>query len=433
LYLLGWDVPDDRTVVRLPESLTRGCWASIPPKAPGLLCPREDDRRSIADRTKGPFLIAAASRAAAHSEVPRFGNHRLRTAARGAEGTIAPVKAIVKSVAGAGAVLREVPVPQAPRDGVLVRVQSVSLCGTDLHVFNWDSWSAGRVRPPIVMGHEWAGEVVECGPDVQGLSVGDFVSGESHAICGHCRQCRTGQGHVCRNTRIFGVDTDGCFAEFFAVPQASVLRNDPTVPAHVACIQDPLGNAVHAVQVGEIAGMSVAVLGCGPIGQFAVAVCRALGSGRIIATDVSPYRRALATQLGADLVLDPLSDDIDAIVTRETNGEGIDVVLEMSGAVPAVRQALRLARPGGRVSLMGIPSAPVELDIAEDVIFKGLTLHGVVGRRLYGTWITMQNLLATGRLDIAPILTHRLPFGDFEEGFRLMQSGQCGKVVLDIA
>ncbi len=342
------------------------------------------------------------------------------------------MKAIVKAEAGPGAQLRDIAIPEPPRDGVLVKVKAVSLCGTDLHVFNWDSWSAARVKPPLTMGHEWAGEVVACGPDVQGLSIGDTVSGESHAVCGHCRQCRTGQGHVCRNTRIFGVDTNGCFSDYFAVPQASVLRNDPSVPPHVACIQDPLGNAVHAVQVGEIAGMSVAVLGCGPIGQFAIAVCRALGSGRIFATDVSPYRRALAEQLGADCVLNPLADDVDAVIDRETLGEGVDVVLEMSGAVPAVRQAMRLARPGGRVSLMGIPSAPVEIDISEDVIFKGLTLHGVVGRRLYGTWITMQNLLANGRLDIAPILTHRLRFDQFEEGFALMQSGQCGKVVLTL-
>ena len=342
------------------------------------------------------------------------------------------MKAIVKCEAGSGAALKDIPIPEPTRDSVLVKIKAVSLCGTDLHVYNWDAWSAGRVSPPITMGHEWAGEVVACGPDVEGLRVGDTVSGESHAICGHCRQCRTGQGHVCRNTRIFGVDTDGCFAEYFAVPQASVLRNDPSVPPEIACMQDPLGNAVHAVQAGEIAGMSVAVLGCGPIGLFAIAVCRALGSGTIFATDTSPYRRELALRMGADHVLDPTADEVDAMIETATGGEGVDVALEMSGAVPAIRQSTRIVRPGGRVSLMGIPASPVELDIAEDVIFKGITLHGVVGRQLYGTWITMQNLLASGRLDISPIRTHIMGLEDFAEGFAMMRSGRCGKVVLRI-
>lgn len=345
---------------------------------------------------------------------------------------MAGVKAIVKTASAEGAQLLDLPVPTPPRDGVLVRVKAVSLCGTDLHVYNWDAWSAGRVKPPVTMGHEWAGEVVEVGPDVQSLKVGDFVSGESHRICGHCRQCRTGEGHVCRNTRIFGVDTDGCFAEFFAVPEASVLKNDPRVPAEIACMQDPLGNAVHAALVGEIAGRSVAILGCGPIGLFAVAVCRTLGAAHIWATDTSPYRLGLARTLGADTVVDVAAEDAEARVDADTGGEGVDVVLEMSGAIPAIRQAMRIARPGGRVSLMGIPARRVELDIAEDVIFKGLTLHGVVGRRLYDTWYTMQSLLASGRLDVAPIRTHTLPFEHFADGFALMRSGNCGKVVLTL-
>lgn len=345
---------------------------------------------------------------------------------------MAGVKAIVKTAAAEGAQLCEIACPEPPRDGVLVRVDAVSLCGTDLHVYNWDAWSAARVRPPVVMGHEWAGRVVAVGADVGSLREGDTVSGESHWICGHCRQCRTGQGHVCRNTRIFGVDTDGCFAEHFAVPEASVLKNDPNVPAEIACMQDPLGNAVHAALAGEIAGCSVAILGCGPIGLFAIAVCRALGAARIWATDTSAYRLDLARALGADDVLDVAATDPETAIADATHGEGVDVVLEMSGAVPAIRQAMRLARPGGRVSLMGIPARPVELNIAEDVIFKGLTLHGVVGRRLYDTWVTMQSLLASGRLDISPIRTHTLPFERFADGFDLMRSGKCGKVVLTL-
>ena len=342
------------------------------------------------------------------------------------------MKAIVKTTGAPGAELRDVPVPAPPRDGVLVKVTSVSICGTDFHVYGWDAWAEKRVKPPVVMGHEWAGEVVEVGPEVGSLQVGDYVSGESHKVCGHCLQCRTGQGHVCRNTKIFGVDTDGCFAEYFAVPEASVLKNDARVPAEIACMQDPLGNAVHAVMAGDIVGKSVAVLGCGPIGLFAIAVVRAVGGGPVWASDTTDYRLKLACEVGADYVARVPGEDIEALVADGTGGQGVDVVLEMSGAPSAIQQALRLARPGGRVSLMGIPSREVSLAVAEDLIFKGLTVQGIVGRRLYETWYTMKALLASGRLDVSPILTHRMPFEKFADGMELMRSGQCGKVVLTL-
>jgi threonine 3-dehydrogenase len=243
-------------------------------------------------------------------------------------------------------------------------------------------------------------------------------------------QCRTGNGHVCENTQIFGVDTDGCFAEYFAAPESSVLKNDPRVPPEIACLQDPLGNAVHATLAGEIAGRSVAVLGCGPCGLFSVAVARASGAGPIFASDTTDYRLKLACTLGADYVARVPAENIEQIVQEETGGRGVDVVLEMSGAPVAIQQALRLARPGGRVSLLGIPTGEVSLDVARDLIFKGLTVQGIVGRRLYDTWYTMKALLASGRLNVAPVLTHRLPFADFAQGMELMRSGQCGKVVL---
>lgn len=342
------------------------------------------------------------------------------------------MKAIVKTTAAAGAELRDVPTPAPPRDGALVRIKSVSICGTDFHVYSWDAWAQGRVKPPVVMGHEWAGEVIEIGPECQSLKVGDYVSGESHKVCGHCLQCRTGQGHVCQNTRIFGVDTTGCFAEYFAVPESSVIKNDPRVPAEIACMQDPLGNAVHAALAGDIIGKSVAVLGCGPIGLFAIAVVRAVGGGPIFASDTTEYRLKLADRVGADYRFRVPDEDIEVAVREATNGMGVDVVLEMSGAPSAIQQAMRLARPGGRVSLMGIPSREVPLKVAEDIIFKGLTVQGIVGRRLYDTWYTMQAMLAAGRLDVSPILTHRMPFAEFATGMELMRSGQCGKVVLTL-
>ena len=342
------------------------------------------------------------------------------------------MKAIVKTERGAGAALRDVPVPEIPRDGALVRIKAVSICGTDYHVYSWDKWAAGRVKPPVIMGHEWAGEVVAVGQECASLAIGDYVSGESHRICGHCLQCRTGQGHVCQNTKIFGVDIDGAFGEYFAVPEASVLKNDKRVPPEIACLQDPLGNAVHAALAGDIIGKSVAILGCGPIGLFAIAVCKAVGAGPVFASDTTEYRLNLACKVGADTVVHVPEENIETIVAEATHGQGVDVVLEMSGAPIAIQQAMRLARPGGRVSLMGIPSRTVELEVAQDIIFKGLTVQGVVGRRLYETWYTMKALLASGKLDVAPILTHKLPFAEFATGMELMRSGQCGKVVLEL-
>jgi threonine 3-dehydrogenase len=342
------------------------------------------------------------------------------------------LKAIVKTTRAAGAELLDVPTPAPPHGGVLVKVKSVSICGTDFHVYSWDPWAQGRVHPPVIMGHEWAGEVVAVGPECEGLKVGDYVSGESHKVCGHCLQCRIGQGHVCQNTRIFGVDVDGCFAEYFAVPESSVLKNDPRVPPEIACMQDPLGNAVHAALAGDVIGKSVAVLGCGPIGLFAIAVVKAVGGGPVWASDTTDYRLKLACQVGADVVAKVPEESIEKMVAEATNGQGVDVVLEMSGAPSAIQQAMRLARPGGRVSLMGIPSRAVELNIAEDVIFKGLTIQGIVGRQLYKTWYTMKALLASGKLDVSPILTHRLPLEEFATGMELMRSGQCGKVVLTV-
>jgi threonine 3-dehydrogenase len=340
------------------------------------------------------------------------------------------MKAIVKTQAGPGAEIRDVAEPQITRSNqVRVRVQATSICGTDYHIYSWDRWSAGRVKPPRIMGHEFAGEVVEAGSDVERLKVGDYVSGESHWTCGHCRQCLLNERHVCANTQILGVDVDGCFAPYVVVPEGSAWKNDRAIPPHLACVQDPLGNAVHATLAGEVIGRTVAVLGCGPIGIFAVAVAKAAGAATVYATDTQDYRLNLATTLGADAVLNVTRADLEAFVAARTEGQGVDVVLEMSGAPSAIRQAMRICRRGGRVSLMGIPSQTVELDMAEDMIFKGLTVQCIVGRRLYETWDTMRSLLASGRLDIAPAITHQLPFEEYDRGMALMRDGQCGKVV----
>ncbi|HLJ67307.1 MAG TPA: L-threonine 3-dehydrogenase [Chloroflexota bacterium] len=345
----------------------------------------------------------------------------------------ATMQAIVKTEAGPGARIVTVPEATITRpDQVKVRVQATSICGTDYHIYVWDRWSANRVKPPQTMGHEFAGEVVEIGSAVDSIQVGDYVSGESHWVCGHCKQCLMNERHVCANTRILGVDVDGCFAPYVVVPAASAWKNDRSVPPEVACIQDPLGNAVHATLSGEVIGRTVAVLGCGPIGVFAVAVAKAAGASAVYATDTRDYRLDLARKLGADITVNALTADVERTLLGETRGLGVDVVLEMSGATSAIRQAMRTCRRGGRVSLMGIPVQPVELDMAEDMIFKGLTIHCIVGRRLYETWDTMRALLASGRLDVTPAITHRLQFSDYAHGMDLMRDGLCGKVVFDM-
>lgn len=340
------------------------------------------------------------------------------------------IPAIVKTHAGPGAEIIEVPEPQITRpDQIKVRVQATSICGTDYHIYSWDRWSANRVKPPRIMGHEFAGEVVAVGDQVESLRPGDYVSGESHWVCGHCKQCLLNERHVCANTKILGVDVDGCFSPYVVVPAGSAWKNDRAVAPEFACIQDPLGNAVHATLAGEVIGRTVAVLGCGPIGIFAVAVARAAGAAAVYATDTRAYRLGLARQLGADETIDVTKEDAEKRVLELTQGQGVDVVLEMSGAPSAIRQSMRMCRRGGRVSLMGIPAQPVELDMAEDMIFKGLIVQCIVGRRLYETWDTMRALLASGKLNIAPAITHRLKFEDFAYGMDLMRDGACGKVV----
>lgn len=342
------------------------------------------------------------------------------------------MKAIVKARPGPGAEMRDMAPPSLVRpDDVAVRPRMVSICGTDYHVYAWDPWSSRRVTPPRIMGHEFAGEVVAVGDEVSDLRPGDLVSGESHRVCGICLQCRTGQGHVCAHTSIFGVDGDGCFAQSVVVPRASLWSNPADLPMHIACVQDPLGNAVHATLAGEVAGCSFVVLGCGPIGLMAIAVARACGAGVIVATDTREYRLLLAKKMGADVTVNAATEDVEA-ECRGVSPQGMDVSLEMSGAPSAIVAALRSVRRGGRVSLMGIPSRPVELDVAEDMVMKGLDIRCIVGRRLYSTWATMSALLASGRLDISPVITHQLPWDEFARGMDLMRDGLCGKVVLHI-
>jgi threonine 3-dehydrogenase len=342
----------------------------------------------------------------------------------------ASMQAIVKPGSQPGAELRQVPLPEIGPKDVLVRVQAASICGTDLHIYQWDRWSQRRIHPPLVFGHEFCGTVERAGAEVETVSEGDFVSAEMHLSCGHCFQCRTGQPHICQNVRIIGIDLDGCFAEYVKIPETNVWKIDPAIPVDYAAVLDPLGNAVHTVLAGKIAGLSVAITGCGPIGLFAIAVAKACGAGPIYATEPHPYRQRLAERMGATLVIDSSKTDPVAEVVGQTGGVGADVVFEMSGNPVAVVQAFQMLRRGGRISLLGIPAKPLELDLANDVIFKGATVQGINGRRVFETWYQMQALLKSGVLDISPLITNRIPMSDFQQGMDLLLSGHASKVLM---
>jgi threonine 3-dehydrogenase len=338
--------------------------------------------------------------------------------------------AVVKAEAAPGADVRDVKVPEIGLTEVLVRVKVASVCGTDLHIYNWDSWAQRRIHPPLIPGHEFCGEVAAVGAEVTTVKEGDFVSAEMHVNCGKCYQCRTGEAHICQNVKIIGVDADGAFAEYVRIPESNIWKLDPAIPQEYASILDPLGNAVHTVLAGEIAAKTVAITGCGPIGLFAIAVARAVGAAAVFAIEVNPYRRKIATQMKADRVLDPGKDDVKRIVFDLTGGLGVDVVLEMAGHPDAIRTAFDIVRRGGRISLLGLTSKPVSLNFSEDIIFKGITIQGINGRRMYQTWYQMQALLKAGRLDLHPVITDRLSMKDFSKGMERLRTGEASKILL---
>jgi len=338
--------------------------------------------------------------------------------------------AVMKPTAAPGAEIREVPIPQfGPRD-VLVKVKVASICGTDLHIYNWDRWAQGRIKPPLIPGHEFCGEVAAFGNEVTSVKEGDFVSAEMHVACGKCLQCRTGEAHICQNVKIIGVDANGAFAEYVVIPESNIWKLDPAIPEEYASILDPLGNAVHTVLAGEIAGKTVAVTGCGPIGLFSIAVARAVGASTIFALEVNEHRRKVAKQMHADCVLDPTKDDIRKIVKEQTGGLGVDVVLEMAGHPDAIRMGFDIVRSGGRISLLGLTSKPIPLNFSEDIIFKGLTIQGINGRRMYQTWYQMTALLKSGRLDLHPVITDRLPMKDFSKAMERLKTGEASKILV---
>ncbi|HEV2578890.1 MAG TPA: L-threonine 3-dehydrogenase [Acidobacteriaceae bacterium] len=342
------------------------------------------------------------------------------------------MKALVKPTAAPGMEMREVPVPAIGPTDVLIAVDTASVCGTDLHIYHWDEWAQNRIKPPYTPGHEFCGTIAAVGELVQGLAVGDFVSAEMHIACGHCLQCRTGQAHVCQFVKILGVDGDGAFADYVRIPAGNVWRLSPEIPREFGSLFDPFGNAVHTALSGPIAAQTVAVTGCGPIGLFSIAIAKACGASRVFAIEPNANRRELARRMGADVLLDPSQEDVDAMVKAATDGNGVDVLLEMSGHPAAIRQGFGLLRNGGRASLLGLPSSPFELDIANAIIFKGATVHGINGRKMYETWFQAEALMKDPRMDLSPVITHRLPLGKFDEAMKLLESGEASKILLTV-
>ena len=341
------------------------------------------------------------------------------------------MKSLVKHHAGPGFQLTDVPVPAIRDNEVLIRVRRAGVCGTDVHIYEWDDWARGRCKPPFVVGHEFAGDVVEAGKLVTDVKVGDRVTAEGHIVCGRCLACRTGNSHVCPNTRIIGVDRDGCFAEYISMPSLNVWHLDDSISFDIGGIHDPMGNAFHTALTAEIAGSVVLITGCGPIGIFAVGICRAAVAARIIASDINDRRLELAKTMGANDAVHP--DQVEAAVKRATNGSGVDVVLEMSGVPAAIHQAFAMVRLGGRVQMLGIPAKPMEVNFANEIIFKGITIYGVIGRRMYETWHQMTRFLLSGEFDPTPVITHRFPLEVFEEAMRVIKTGEAGKVIFEIA
>jgi threonine 3-dehydrogenase len=342
------------------------------------------------------------------------------------------MQAIVKDSPAPGLKVTTVAKPSAGPGEVLIAVRHAGVCGTDLHIAEWDAWAQGRLKPPLVIGHEFAGEIVALGDAVAGLKVGQLVTAEGHIVCGHCLQCRTGNGHICRNTHIIGVDRDGAFAEYIAMPATNVLPLDG-IPTTVGAVMDPMGNAFHTVLTAEIPGSTVFIVGCGPIGCFAVGIARAAGAAKVIASDVNPKRLDLARRMGAHVTIDAAKDDVVRTVLAETAGEGSDVVCEMSGVPSALHQAFAAVRRGGRVQLLGIPKGNVPVDFATEIIFKGITVYGVIGRKMYETWHQMRRYLTAGLLDPRPVITHRFPLAQIDEALATIRSGDAGKIILEIA
>ena len=339
------------------------------------------------------------------------------------------MKALVKEKAEPGLWLREVPVPQVgPRD-VLIRITKTAICGTDVHIYNWDEWSRKTIPVPMTIGHEFVGVVAEVGCHVTDFKAGDLVSGEGHLVCGHCRNCLAGRRHLCMNTSCVGVNRPGAFAEYLAIPVTNVWYCDPSIPTDVLACFDPLGNATHTALSFDVLGEDVLITGAGPIGCMAAAIARHAGARHVVVTDLNPFRLKLAETAGATLAVDISKRSLTDVQKELGMKEGFDVAMEMSGSPAAMKSILENTCHGAKIALLGIMPGDSAVDW-NTVVFSGLTIKGIYGREMYETWYKMTSMIQSG-LDITPLITHRYHYTDYEQGFHVMTSGQSGKVVLD--
>lgn len=344
------------------------------------------------------------------------------------------MRAIIKPRAAPGLEMVEMDIPEIGPDEVLIKIKATSICGTDVHIYNWDPWAQSRIKPPLRIGHEFCGHIVAVGREVKGFKEGDFVTSDSHIPDGTCPVCRQGQAHLCANLEILGVDRPGCFADYIALPTISLWKNDPNLDPAQASIQDPMGNAVYTTLVEPVAGKSVIVFGDGPIGLGAIGVAKAAGASTVFHVGKYPARLEIGRRMGADVSLNITEPGVDVVQTvlTATHGLGVDVVLEMSGSQRAIEEGFAVLRKGGRFSAFGIPPGPISLDLSQTIIFKGARVYGINGRILWDTWFQMAGLLKSGRLDFSPIITHRLSFAEWQKGFELMtaKDRRAAKVVM---
>lgn len=339
------------------------------------------------------------------------------------------MKALSKLKAEPGIWMTDVPKPELGHNDVMIKIRKTAICGTDVHIYNWDEWSQKTIPVPMVVGHEYIGEIVAIGQEVKGFKIGDRVSGEGHITCGHCRNCRGGRTHLCRNTIGVGVNREGCFAEYLVIPAFNAFKIPDNIPDEIAAIFDPFGNAVHTALSFDLVGEDVLVSGAGPIGIMAAAVCRHVGARHVVITDVNDYRLELAKKMGVSRAVNVSRENLKDVMNELGMKEGFDVALEVSGAPAAFQTMLDTMNHGGRIALLGIPPASMATDWSQ-VIFKGLFIKGIYGREMFETWYKMATLIQSG-LDLSPVITHQFPIDEFQKGFDIMRSGQSGKVILN--
>lgn len=341
------------------------------------------------------------------------------------------MKAVVKTRPAQGLEFINMPIPEPGSGEVLVKIKAAALCGTDMHIEEWSLWAQNAgIKLPLIVGHECSGEVVELGAGVDGMAVGDHIAAETHIPCGKCLQCQIGEQHICANLKIFGVHTNGCFAEYAVLPAVCARRIPDSIPFKTGAVLEPLGTAFRTADEAEVQGKPVVVLGCGPIGLFAVGAARMMGASKVIAVDISEFRLAGAKTMGADYVINPGNDNVVEAVLQLTGGYGADAVIEASGSVDAIKHAFKYLRKGGRFGLIGLPTKPIQLELGSDIVFKEAKVFGVHGRKLFETWRCMEEALASGKMDISPVLSHEIPLELYGQGITLARNGQANKVIL---